>query len=116
MVCTAHIQMPRILVTSLWMAFFSGICALLPGQSDRLKHPAAFHRLLLTSSGQSIGHSAKSGTGEARILGRMYVSMVCICCGAHSGSTENWHSSWYPHFHAKLNFLVLFRDIYRWES
>lgn len=42
--------------------------------------------------------------------------MVCIHCGAHSSSTKNWHSSWCPLFYAKLNFPVLFRDIYRWES
>lgn len=95
---------------------FSGICELLPVQSDCLDLPAALCRLLLPRHAQSIGQSAQPGTREARIPGRMIVSMACIYCRAPSGSSEKWHSSWYPHFHAKLNFLVLFRGIYRWES
>lgn len=99
-----------------WHFFFSGICALLPSQSDCLKHPAAFHGFLFTSCTQPVGHDTQLGTAEVHILGRTYVFMLCIYCGAHSGSNEKRHSSWYPHFHAKLNFPVLFRAIYRWES
>lgn len=93
--------------------FFPGICELLPVQSDCLDLPTALCRVLLPRHAQSIGQSAEPGTYSR---GSTFLSMAGIYCRAPSGSTEKWHSSWYPHFHAKLNFLVLFRGIYRWES
>lgn len=45
---------------------FSGISAPLPGQSDLLKHPAAFHRLFFTRRAQSIGRRHRRGTSSGQ--------------------------------------------------
>lgn len=115
MVCKAHMQIPPLLLPHCrWhLSSICGCC--LAGQRGCSTLSSAQPLLPAMPSLELLGQSQAQDT-HMFWAGPTCGSLECSCCGAHAGGTEKWHSSRYPHFHAKLNFLVLSRDIYRWES